>query len=216
LSVKNLNPYEELGLRTDASVDEVKAAYRKRAKEVHPDANPGDAEAPEKLHRATTAMSVLLDPARRSKYDRTGTIDEEQPDNSRAGALQLIEAFIEKKVADYINGNFAPTLDPRRGDMVQEFRDQMNAEISNAAAALIQWDKAKRFLKDMAKRFRGKKPNGPIERAFQARLARTEESVRQLKEAGEVRRVAITIVAEYEFEWDRPSTMQGWSITGAG
>lgn len=208
--MKNLDPYAELGVPRDATTAAVNAAYRKKAKEVHPDKNRSDPEAAEKFHRATTAMTVLIDPARREKFDRTGTIDEEQVDNTRAGALQLIEAFIEKHVGEYINANFAPHLDPRRIDLIQKFRNEMNNEISNAEAALIQWEKAKRFLGDMAKRWKGKKPNGPIERAFAARLARADDQVRQIKQASEMRRVALTIISEYDFTWDRPETPTGY------
>ncbi len=203
--MKNLDPYEELGVPRDASLRDVKGAYKRKAGQVHPDKNPAP-DAAEKFHRVCTALAVLSNPARREKFDRTGTIDEEKPDNTRATALQLIEGFIEQKVAAYINGNFSPEMDPRRCDLVDEFTDQMNADITNAEIALISWAKAKRFLADMAKRWKGKKPNGPIERAFEARLHRADEQVRQLKEASECRRIAKVIIAEYEFEFDDASS----------
>lgn len=219
--MKPLDPYEELGVGKDATEADVKAAYRGRAKALHPDRNPDDPQATEKFTRATTAMTVLIDPIRRKRFDETGAVEDDKPDNMRAGAVQLIEAFVEKVVADYINGGFKPADDPRRMDLVEEFRDQMNNDLGNAEVALLSWAKAKVFLTDMAKRFKTDKPNGVIERAFQNRLRRAEDQVRQLKEASEMRRVALTIISDYEFEFDRPSTpgdnqFGRWTVAGGG
>jgi len=64
--------YEILGADRNASKDEIKKAYRKRAFKYHPDKNPGDKEAEEKFKEATEAYEVLSDPERRSLYDQYG------------------------------------------------------------------------------------------------------------------------------------------------
>lgn len=58
-----------------ASDEEIKKAYRRLAKQYHPDRNPGDNEAEEKFKRINEAYDVLSDPQRRSNYDRYGTPD---------------------------------------------------------------------------------------------------------------------------------------------
>ncbi len=63
--------YEELGVAHDASHDELTAAYRARAKELHPDARPADATASERFSRIGAAYRVLSDPAERARYDAT-------------------------------------------------------------------------------------------------------------------------------------------------
>ena len=62
--------YQILGLDEKASTDEIKKAYRKIAKENHPDRNPGDAAAEERFKAATEAYDTLSDPDKRKKYDQ--------------------------------------------------------------------------------------------------------------------------------------------------
>lgn len=68
------DPYKELGVARGASADEIKKAFRKLAKELHPDKNPGDKAAEERFKRITAAFDLLGDAEKRAKYDR-GEID---------------------------------------------------------------------------------------------------------------------------------------------
>lgn len=64
--------YEVLGLNKSASDDEIKKAYRKLAKQYHPDMNPGDKVAEEKFKEVNEAYAVLSDPDKKAKYDQFG------------------------------------------------------------------------------------------------------------------------------------------------
>jgi len=68
------DPYKELGVSRGASQDEIKAAFRKLAKDLHPDKNPGDQAAEERFKRITAAFDLLGDAEKRGKFDR-GEID---------------------------------------------------------------------------------------------------------------------------------------------
>ncbi|MFF0817805.1 molecular chaperone DnaJ [Rhodococcus sp. NPDC003318] len=63
--------YKDLGVSSDASADEIKKAYRKLARDLHPDANPGDTAAEERFKAVSEANAVLSDPAKRKEYDET-------------------------------------------------------------------------------------------------------------------------------------------------
>ncbi|MFW6020300.1 MAG: molecular chaperone DnaJ [Bacteroidales bacterium] len=64
--------YEILEISRDASQDEIKKAYRKKAIKFHPDKNPGDSESEKKFKEAAEAYEVLRDPNKRSRYDQFG------------------------------------------------------------------------------------------------------------------------------------------------
>jgi DnaJ-class molecular chaperone len=68
------DPYAELGVKRDASADEVQKAFRKLAKELHPDKNPGNKPSEERFKRVMAAFDLLKDPEKRKKFDR-GEID---------------------------------------------------------------------------------------------------------------------------------------------
>lgn len=64
--------YEVLGVSRNATADEIKKAYRKKAIQYHPDKNPGDKEAEEKFKEAAEAYDVLSDADKRARYDQFG------------------------------------------------------------------------------------------------------------------------------------------------
>lgn len=68
------DPYAVLGLSKTASDADIRKAYRKLAKELHPDLNPGDPSAEERFKRVSAAHSLLGDPEKRARFDR-GEID---------------------------------------------------------------------------------------------------------------------------------------------
>ena len=78
------DPYKELGVSRGASQDEVRKAFRKLAKELHPDRNPGDKASEERFKRVTAAFDVLGDAEKRKKFDR-GEIDADGRETYRGG-----------------------------------------------------------------------------------------------------------------------------------
>jgi DnaJ-class molecular chaperone len=72
--VASVDPYQALGVPRDASQKDIQSAYRRLAKKLHPDLNPGDAGAEDKFKDVASAYDLLGDPAKRARFDR-GEID---------------------------------------------------------------------------------------------------------------------------------------------
>lgn len=90
-----MNPYDELGIPTDASEADIKKAYRKAAKQAHPDAG-GD---PEKWGALVRSYEVLSSSERRDKYDRTGDTEDRTFDQRQAEIRQTVARLISEIIA---------------------------------------------------------------------------------------------------------------------
>lgn len=78
------DPYSTLGVSTKASQDEIKAAYRKLAKKLHPDLNPGNKSAEAQFKDVNRAYDLVGTPENRGKYDRGETEQQEEAFRGRS------------------------------------------------------------------------------------------------------------------------------------
>ena len=85
--------YETLGVARDASTDDIKRAFRRLARDSHPDANPGDTSAEARFREVAEAYEVLSDPNRRAAYDRGDRIDLGDLFSSFGGVEDLLSRF---------------------------------------------------------------------------------------------------------------------------
>src|SRR3954468_5607271 len=67
-------PYDILGVKRDATQEQIRSAYRRLARKLHPDLNPGDRTAEERFKQVSAAHDLLSDPDKRARFDR-GEID---------------------------------------------------------------------------------------------------------------------------------------------
>jgi molecular chaperone DnaJ len=65
-----MDPYQVLGVRRNATLAEIRRAYQKHARRLHPDLNPGDPAASRQFQALSAAFEILTDPRRRAEYDR--------------------------------------------------------------------------------------------------------------------------------------------------
>ncbi len=79
------DPYQELGVSRTASADEIRKAFRKLAKQNHPDTNPNNKEAEERFKRVSAAFDIVGDPEKRKKFD-AGEIDGDGRETARGFA----------------------------------------------------------------------------------------------------------------------------------
>ena len=98
--------YEVLGVDKNASADEIKKAYRKKAIQYHPDKNPGDKNAEEKFKEAAEAYDVLSDPQKRQRYDQFGHagVGGESQSGGFGGGMSMDDIF--SQFGDIFGGHF--------------------------------------------------------------------------------------------------------------
>ena len=92
--------YELLGVARTASQDEIKRAFRQRARELHPDANPDDPHAEERFKEVALAYEVLSDPEQRQRYDTFG------PDGVRGAGGAGFDPFAGSGLGDIFEAFF--------------------------------------------------------------------------------------------------------------
>jgi molecular chaperone DnaJ len=117
--------YELLGVQRGCSPDELKKAYRQRARELHPDANPGDPQAEGRFKEVARAYEVLNDPDTRARYDRYGEAGVSGAAGGNPGDVfgaggglgDLFDAFFGGNGSPFAGGGRGPTGPPRGQDL---------------------------------------------------------------------------------------------------
>ncbi|MFZ0667268.1 MAG: molecular chaperone DnaJ [Acidimicrobiales bacterium] len=100
--------YELLGVERSCTEDELKRAYRQRARELHPDSTGGDPEAERMFKETTIAYEVLRDPEKRRRYDMFG------PDGAEAGAANNMGDVFGTDLGDLLGAFFGQGQRQRR------------------------------------------------------------------------------------------------------
>ena len=106
--------YETLGVSGEAGADEIKKAFRRLARETHPDANPDDPGAEERFRAVAEAYEVLSDPQRRARYDRGETIGAGDLFSNFGGLDDILRQFFGGGFSA-AQGGIGRQSGPRRG-----------------------------------------------------------------------------------------------------
>lgn len=197
--------YAILGVPLEASVADIRKAYRKMAKSAHPDAG----GSPDRFALVKLAHDVLTDPERRKTYDETGEIKTPEPDQTEAQAMNVVTGVINS-VLGQLGGREPGEIDILKiaGDSVRANTRQV---IQNIGIHVANAGK----LRKIAKRFTAKKDKlDRIRPMIEAQAAEQEREAGKLRETRKVLERAIEILDDHEFEWTAPA--KPWGVTAGG
>ena len=120
--------YEVLGVPKTASTEDIKKAYRKLAKECHPDLHPNDKDAEARFKELNEANEVLSDPDKRARYDQFGMDGPQNPFGAGGAGFDFSgfgEYFAEEHNGQFLGGGFV-YLDGDR--TIDEFLKELESE----------------------------------------------------------------------------------------
>ena len=126
--------YEVLGCQRGASIEELKGAYRRLAKEIHPDRNPGDHSCEHRFKEINEAYEVLKDEDKRAAYDRFGHAAFENGGGGRANGFGFDFASSFTDVFDDLFGEMMGGRRGRRQNRGGDLRYNMEISLEEAYA----------------------------------------------------------------------------------
>ena len=192
-----MNPYSELGLSPDASVSAVKRAYRRRARETHPDTG-GSAKAFDQCKRAAL---VLLDPQKRTHFDRTGVIEEDAPDNALSEVLVAVSQLLDAAIVQCTQAGQQPEsvalLDRMHG-----LAEQSKRGMAQSRANI---EKHLKISERLVGRFKAKKrgEGNRLAALLEQRIAAQRANIAKLAHDEDTMKRTLEFLEDYSFEAER-------------
>jgi curved DNA-binding protein CbpA len=185
-----MNYYDELGVPTNATNEEIRAAFRRKAKKLHPDRNGGDAE---KMARANRAYETLSAPTKRLTYDRTG--EDAPPPTDK-----IAQDTVLKNVMEWF------TAEHNSGDLIGDVTKRLDYEQRGLLQQTIEGGKvAKRLEKRLKKlKYRGK-AHDFLSVSLNFRITQVRQEVERLKDQAAMLDRAKELLKAYEYPPDAPA-----------
>lgn len=199
------NPYAVLGIEQTADAAQIKAAFRRRAKETHPDKG-GD---PAEFANVNRAHDILTDDAARRLFDETGALPDDAPDSADAKAATLISTII----GNALFGDEEPTAH----DCAEMIRRTIGKLRTEHDKRLVLTERARGRARKMRERFRRK---GKADTAMAAMLdwhiRQAEAAVAATKDNIDTCDRALKMVEGLSFDWDRPLPSNTFFVSDSG
>ncbi|MET3599434.1 J domain-containing protein [Martelella mangrovi] len=192
-----IDPYEVLGVDHDCDEKAVRAAYRRLAKEAHPDSG-GDEE---RFARLQASYDLLKDPVRRKVFDDTG-YDPELADAKDLKGLLLLEPLVNEMILD--------DREPGSFDPVAAMRRKLSDDILKSRFHILELERHRaRVRKHMARLGRRKRDSSGTDvlgSMLRARSDSIAEAIRNAEAQIEVIEQAYTMLEGYAYELERDET----------
>ncbi|MBP1851183.1 curved DNA-binding protein CbpA [Rhizobium halophytocola] len=185
-----IDPYMMLDIERDADDQEIKSAYRKAAKNAHPDSG-GDSE---QFARLQSAFDLLKDPVRRRVYDDTG-YDPQMADQKDLKVLMMIETLVNDFILD--------EREPGSFDPVAAMRRKLSDDILKNRFHILELERHRARVRKHMDRL-GKRPDTDVLGSMlRARSQSISEAIKQSEIQIDAIEQAYTMLESYSYEIDR-------------
>lgn len=192
------DPYEVLGVVRDAKPDDIKKAYRKKAKSAHPDAGGSH----DQMSALATANDILSDPAKREQFDRTGSVD---PASKQGKILQRFAALFNELILLKPDQNIGP--------IIQQHKRNVAAQEKQTRAKI---DSDEKRFQTALDRILVRPVNDVLTTLIQQNLDGVKKARIQLELELEIENAAIEMFSDYQFREDEVKQasrmVSGWSF----
>lgn len=212
--MEDQNLYDTLGIPKDADTETIKKAFRRKAKQSHPDRekHPDSESDPEEFQAVVLAYTVLKNPNKRAEYDRTGRLGEAciDPENH-------LWSEATKKVTRIFSDilNQVGEKDILYTDIFRTVRQQLEDEIRQHKEDVPGWEKIVECYHEIKRRLFCKDANDFLGVFIEKQIQNANASIDQTKFNIKVNIKSLSLVDNYKFDFSK-RTQEGVDSTYAG
>jgi curved DNA-binding protein CbpA len=188
---KQRTPYEVLGVAKDATLKDIKTAYRKRISDAHPDREGGDEDLAAEIN---AAYEVLSDPERRQRFDSSGSTD--VPRNPRDLAEQGVIVLLMSVLTDERDFH---------GNIIDHLRERVKANTKGVNERIKKAREKIARLERLAGRLKGPM----VEQLVENQLESARVVIVQAESQLETDRLVMELLGEYSDNWEKVSGSLG-------
>ena len=183
-----MNLYEKLGVKNNATKEEIKKAYRRKANKSHPDKSTGNVKEFQEIKKA---FEILSDPVRRLNYDKNGTVEEELTleEIAKQSLINMFQQLIAR-----IQPSQLLTMDII-GVMAEEIRKKQTVVKENIKTNTRKIKEFQKLKKSIKKDF-----NNIFIDSIENEILKIQKNEKELKQLCEVGNILLSILGECEIE----------------
>jgi curved DNA-binding protein CbpA len=191
--------YQTLGVRRNSSLKAIEKAYRRKAKETHPDRG-GDAEA---FGRVDRAYRILSHPEARANYDRTGRAEEPRPDETTHHALRILSGCLSVVLAALLEQNGKAENE----DVVAHLRTALGNMRKELKGNRERMEKARKHLEEIVGRVEAAEGESVLVLAARGHLAQVEQQLAGVAQEEKWLEAAADILKRHRYRFEQQAQM---------
>lgn len=188
--------YTQLGVRRNATLAEIKRAYRARAKAAHPD----QGGSTEQFGALTLAYDTLRDQQRREHYDRTGEAKQPEPDNAHAAILSCLAQAFEMAMAQALEMD---SQNPLTRNVLEMAKSRLRVDLKKATEHALQMRKNADLAQRASDKFIRKAGANQISAIFTSKADRFWASAKAAEASVDTLLRSLAFLDDYSFTPDK-------------